>query len=55
MRDLTPWMYRGLWILPADRNSSGIRWTVWLEKDGLRLRAVTKDGMRALIREHLDK
>jgi hypothetical protein len=44
------YIYRDVVILPADRNSSGIRWTARLD-DGTRLRADTLQGMREMIRE----
>lgn len=43
-----PWTYRGVVILPADVNASGIRWSARTDA-GERLRADTKAGMRALI------
>lgn len=45
-------MHRGVAILPADRNSSGIRWTARLD-DGTRLRADTLLGLRQLINNTL--
>ena len=39
-----PWTYKGVTVLPADRNASGIRWTT-----NCGLRSDTKDGMRKLI------
>jgi hypothetical protein len=47
-------IYRGVVILPADRNSSGIRWTARLN-DGTRLRADTLQGIRQMIRQALQK
>lgn len=47
-------IYRGVVILPADRNSSGIRWTANLGI-GITLRADTLHGIRELIREAKDK
>jgi hypothetical protein len=43
-------IYREVVILPADRNSSGIRWTARLD-DGTRLRADTLQGIREMIRD----
>lgn len=43
-------IYRDVVILPADRNSSGIRWTASLH-NGTPLRADTLQGMREMIRE----
>lgn len=43
-------IYRDVVILPADRNSSGIRWTARLE-DGTRLRTETLQAMRDAIIE----
>jgi hypothetical protein len=48
------WTYRGVDVYRAEPNSSGIRWyartnTGWTV--GPTLRADTKDGMKALIRE----
>jgi hypothetical protein len=42
------WTYKGTDVFPAARNASGVRWTA-TTPDGDRLRADTKDGMRALI------
>lgn len=41
------WVYLGVNVYPADRNSSGIRWHTIAPN----LRADTKSGMRELIRE----
>jgi hypothetical protein len=46
---MKPHIYRNVLILPAGRNSSGIRWTARLH-DGTRLRSDTLQGMRKLIR-----
>jgi hypothetical protein len=46
-------IYRNIVILPADMNSSGIRWTARLD-DGTRLRTDTLQSMREAIRETLD-
>lgn len=46
------WEYMGIVVLPADRNSAGIRWTANANA-GYTLKADTKDGMRELIREAL--
>jgi hypothetical protein len=43
------WAYRGINVYPADRNSSGFRWTA-ITGSGLKLKADTKDGMKQLIR-----
>lgn len=43
-------IYCGVVILPADRNSSGIRWTANVGT-GITLRADTLQGIRELIRE----
>jgi hypothetical protein len=43
-------IYRDVVILPADRNSSGIRWTARLD-NGTRLRADTLQGIREMIRD----
>jgi len=43
-----PWFYKGVTVLPADRNASGIRWTANAHI-GITLKADTKEGMRALI------
>lgn len=43
-----PWGYKGIFVQPADFNSSGIRWmarTPW----GPTLRADSKAGMRELV------
>lgn len=45
-------IYRDVVILPADRNSSGIRWTANVGI-GITLRADTLQGIRELIREAL--
>lgn len=45
------WTYKGINVYPADRNSSGIRWTA-LGPNG-RLRADTMQGMKQLITEAL--
>lgn len=45
-------IYRGIVILPADFNASGIRWTASLH-DGLPARADTLEGIKQLIRERL--
>ena len=42
------WNYKGFVIFPANRNSSGIRWTV-RSIHGYFLRSDTKAGMRQLI------
>jgi hypothetical protein len=42
--------YKGILILPADRNSSGIRWTARLANGDL-LRADTLQGIKELIKE----
>ena len=42
------WTYLGEVILPADRNSSGIRWWTLLD-NGENLRSDTKEGMKQLI------
>ena len=50
MKKQTAWTYKDVLVLPADRNTSGIRWCanshtgVWLKSD-------TKQGMRELITE----
>lgn len=46
-------IYRGIVILPADFNASGIRWTASLH-DGLPLRTDTLEGIKAMIRERLE-
>jgi len=46
-------IYRNVVILPAYRNSSGIRWIARLN-NGDRLRADTLQGIRQMIREYLD-
>lgn len=46
----SPRLYLGTWILPADRNSSGIRWTARLD-NGERLRADTLAGIKQLIKD----
>jgi len=43
-------LYRGIVILPADENSSGIRWTARLS-DGTRLRTDTLMAMKDWIRK----
>ena len=45
---LKPWIYRGVVVLPADRNGSGIRWTANAGL-GFTLKADSKASMRALI------
>ena len=45
-----PWEYKGVTVLPADRNSSGIRWTA-NAGIGCTLKADTKAGMRELIND----
>lgn len=52
--DAKTYVFRGVVILPADRNSSGIRWTASLH-DGVPLRADTLHGIKQLIRERLSK
>lgn len=52
MRKPKPHIYRNVVILPADRNSSGIRWTANMGI-GITLRADSLQGMRELIREVL--
>jgi len=47
------WEYKGVTVLPADRNSSGIRWTANAGV-GVQLKADTKASMRQLITEALD-
>jgi hypothetical protein len=47
-------IYKGVVILPADPNSSGIRWTARLES-GTRLRADTLQGIRQMITEYRTK
>ena len=52
-RERKPWRYKGFDIYPHDFNSMGLRWyarSPW----GL-LRADTKDGMRELINNELQK
>jgi hypothetical protein len=43
-----PWEYKDVIVLPAGRNSSGIRWTA-NARLGVTLRADTKASMRELI------
>jgi hypothetical protein len=43
--------YKGVNIWPADRNSSGIRWTATV--NGYRLRADTLAGIKELITDQL--
>lgn len=49
-----PWAYKGITILPASRNAYGIRWTANAHV-GYTLRAETKEEMRRLITEALNK
>jgi len=49
-----PWEYRGVVVLPADRNSSGIRWSA-RTGNGVGLRSDTKAGMRSLIRKERER
>lgn len=60
MRHCAPWrkpprphIYRGIAILPADRNASGIRWTARMD-DGTRLRADTLQGIKQMIADALN-
>jgi hypothetical protein len=46
------WIYKGFYIYPASRNSSGIRWYCLSGRGGY-LRADTKAGIRELINEQL--
>ena len=48
----TPRIYKGVNIWPADRNSSGIRWTATV--GGERLRADTLAGIKELVSDRLD-
>ncbi len=48
------WEYKGVMILPANFNGSGIRWTANAHV-GYTLKADTKQGMRELITEALSK
>lgn len=48
------WTYKGTNIYPADRNSSGIRWTA-RDGSGIALRADSKAGMRELINHLLER
>lgn len=50
----TMWTYKGFNIYPAERNSSGIRWYCY-DGSGICKKAETKEGMRSLINENLDK
>lgn len=45
-------IYKGIVILPADTNSSGIRWSARLT-DGTRLRSDTLAGMKQMITDKL--
>ena len=47
------WTYFGVYVFPADRNTSGIRWYADMGI-GMYLKADTKEGMRELIRRHRD-
>lgn len=49
---MKPRIYRGVWIWPADRNSSGIRWTA-NAGIGITLKADTLAGIKELIRHAL--
>jgi len=44
-----PWTYKGLWVFPADLNSSGIRWSARMGTGEGFLRASSKVEMRQLI------
>ncbi len=46
---LKGWMYKGVEVWPADRNSSGIAWYARSIFSSPTLRADTKQGMRQLI------
>lgn len=48
------WEYRGQVIFPANRNASGIRWNCSM-KVGIILKTDTKQEMKELIRENLEK
>jgi hypothetical protein len=48
MTERKPWTYRGIVILPADRNGSGIVWTA-RSGEGAWLKAECKHSMRKLI------
>lgn len=48
------WIYRGVFVLPAGRNAYGIRWTANAHV-GSCLRADSKDGMRELIRDAIQR
>lgn len=48
------WTYYGVNIYPADPNSSGIRWYAYCGS-GMALKADTKEGMRQLIRQSMNK
>lgn len=45
------WTYKGVYVMPATRNASGIRWAA--HANGAWLRADTKEGMRRLINDAL--
>lgn len=47
-----PREYRGVIIFPAERNSSGIRWTARMDK-GYALRSDTLEGIKELIRKEV--
>ncbi len=50
MKTPEPWTYKSVTVFPADRNTSGIRWTANAGV-GAQLRSDTKAGMRELISE----
>lgn len=52
MEEQKSWTYKGVYVMPASRNSSGIRWCCVGE---LHLRSDTKAGMRELINDELKK
>ena len=52
--DRKAWEYKGVMVLPADRNSAGIRWTANAHAGGT-LKAETKAGMRVLITKALER
>jgi len=44
---MKPWTYKGVVVLPADRNTSGIRW--YARTDSGRILADCKASMRKMI------
>ncbi len=49
MKQRKSWWYKGVFVMPADRNSSDIVWTASAHDGEGKLRSDTKDGMKQLI------